>query len=85
MLFDGPKITAMDLDLQATAGSEDPEAVLPLTDARDLWQRKYINSVLARYDGNRTRTARALGVDPRTIFRHLEKEKERELTEGADG
>ncbi len=85
VLFDGPKITAKDLDLQATVGSEDPEAVLALTDARELWQRKYINSVLARYDGNRTRTARALGVDPRTIFRHLEKEKEREQSEGGDG
>ena len=25
-------------------------------------------------NGNRTKTARDLGVDPRTIFRHLEKE-----------
>jgi hypothetical protein len=25
--------------------------------------------------GNRTKTARDLGVDPRTIFRHLEKEE----------
>ncbi len=78
VLFDGPKITAKDLDLETAVDSTDPEAVLPLSDARDLWQRKYINSILSRYDGNRTRTARALGVDPRTIFRHLEKEKERE-------
>ncbi|MFC1655212.1 helix-turn-helix domain-containing protein, partial [Myxococcota bacterium] len=25
------------------------------------------------HHGNRTKTARDLGVDPRTIFRHLEK------------
>lgn len=83
VLFDGPKITAkdLDLDLDTTVDATDPEAVLPLSDARDLWQRKYINSVLGRYNGNRTRTARALGVDPRTIFRHLEKEKEREHDE----
>jgi ActR/RegA family two-component response regulator len=30
--------------------------------------------VLAVNNGNRTKTARDLGVDPRTIFRHLEKE-----------
>jgi DNA-binding NtrC family response regulator len=29
--------------------------------------------VLERNNGNRTKTARDLGVDPRTIFRHLEK------------
>ena len=76
VLFDGPKITASDLDLETSEDPKDPEAVLPLSDARDLWQRKYINSVLAKFDGNRTRTAKALGVDPRTIFRHLEKERE---------
>jgi hypothetical protein len=30
--------------------------------------------VLALNNGNRTKTARDLGVDPRTVFRHLEKE-----------
>ena len=29
--------------------------------------------MLALNNGNRTKTARDLGVDPRTIFRHLEK------------
>ncbi|HVV52217.1 MAG TPA: hypothetical protein VHO06_21285 [Polyangia bacterium] len=29
--------------------------------------------MLAINNGNRTKTARDLGVDPRTIFRHLEK------------
>jgi DNA-binding NtrC family response regulator len=35
---------------------------------------KYILEVLERNNGNRTKTARDLGVDPRTIFRYLEKE-----------
>jgi transcriptional regulator with GAF, ATPase, and Fis domain len=48
--------------------------ILSLADARDKWQRDYINEVLALNGGNRTKTARDLGVDPRTIFRHLEKE-----------
>jgi transcriptional regulator with GAF, ATPase, and Fis domain len=54
-------------------------SILPLSDARERWQRNYINEVLSLNDGNRTKTARDLGVDPRTIFRHLEKE------DGSDG
>jgi DNA-binding NtrC family response regulator len=49
-------------------------AVLPLADAKEKFQREYINQVLELNNGNRTKTARDLGVDPRTIFRHLEKE-----------
>jgi transcriptional regulator with GAF, ATPase, and Fis domain len=54
--------------------------ILTLADAKDKFQREYINEVLALNNGNRTKTARDLGVDPRTIFRHLEKESE----DGAD-
>jgi DNA-binding NtrC family response regulator len=54
---------------------EEIPAILPLSDARDRWQRSYINEVLGLNGGNRTKTARDLGVDPRTIFRHLEKEE----------
>jgi transcriptional regulator with GAF, ATPase, and Fis domain len=57
-------------------------SILPLADARDRWQRSYINEVLALNGGNRTKTARDLGVDPRTIFRHLEKEEGGEPSDG---
>ncbi len=52
-----------------------PEALAPimtLTQAREDFQRRYILEVLERNNGNRTKTARDLGVDPRTIFRYLE-------------
>lgn len=49
--------------------------VVPLTQAKETFQRDYINDVLARNNGNRTKTAHDLGVDPRTIFRHLEREE----------
>jgi transcriptional regulator with PAS, ATPase and Fis domain len=62
-------------------GSEDldmlPEAMAPITtlaQAREDFQRRYILEVLERNNGNRTKTARDLGVDPRTIFRYLERE-----------
>jgi transcriptional regulator with GAF, ATPase, and Fis domain len=54
--------------------SEALPAILPLAEAKERFQRDYINEVLALNDGNRTKTARDLGVDPRTVFRHLEKE-----------
>ena len=54
-----------------------PEALSPiktLAQAREDFQRRYILEVLERNNGNRTKTAQDLGVDPRTIFRYLEKE-----------
>ena len=45
----------------------------PLAQAKEEFQKRYINEVLERNNGNRTKTAKDLGVDPRTIFRHLEK------------
>ncbi len=63
-------ITPEDLGLSV----DDIQAIQPLTVARDDWQRRYINEVLELNNGNRTKTAKDLGVDPRTIFRHLEKE-----------
>ena len=48
--------------------------ILTLAEAKERFQREYINEVLALNNGNRTKTARDLGVDPRTVFRHLEKE-----------
>ncbi|MFH1809620.1 MAG: sigma 54-interacting transcriptional regulator [Pseudomonadota bacterium] len=64
-----------DLDIKL----EDIEPILPLTLAKEEYQRRYINEVLARNNGNRTKTAKDLGVDPRTIYRHLERENQ--LTE----
>jgi len=69
VLADRPLVTPEDLDL----GPETLAPVLPLAQAKEEFQKRYINEVLERNQGNRTRTAKDLGVDPRTIFRHLEK------------
>ena len=50
--------------------------ILTLAEAKEKFQRDYINEVLELNNGNRTKTARDLGVDPRTMFRHLEKESD---------
>ncbi len=69
VLADRALVSAEDLDLRP----EILEPILPLAQAKDEFQRRYINEVLERNAGNRTKSAKDLGVDPRTIFRHLEK------------
>jgi transcriptional regulator with GAF, ATPase, and Fis domain len=71
VLCDRTLLAPEDLDLGA--GSESP--ILPLEKAKEEFQRKYVLEVLERNNGNRTQTARDLGVDPRTIFRYLEREQ----------
>jgi len=69
VLADKALLGPEDLDLSP----DDLPGILPLAEAKEKFQREYINEVLALNAGNRTKTARDLGVDPRTIFRHLEK------------
>jgi len=70
VLCDRTLLSPEDLDL----GPEAQQPILPLEKAKEDFQRKYVLEVLERNNGNRTQTARDLGVDPRTIFRYLEKE-----------
>ncbi|HEY1954822.1 MAG TPA: sigma 54-interacting transcriptional regulator [Polyangiaceae bacterium] len=70
-------------DLDLGAGAESP--ILPLEKAKEEFQRKYVLEVLERNNGNRTQTARDLGVDPRTIFRYLEREQNPLPPGGAGG
>ena len=69
VLAEKPLLGPDDLDLRP----ENLEPVMPLAQAKEEFQKRYINEVLERNSGNRTKTAKDLGVDPRTIFRHLEK------------
>ena len=69
VLCDGPLVRAEDLDFPA----EELPPLTPLVEAKEEFERGYVLEALKRHGGNRARTARALGVDPRTIFRLLEK------------
>src|SRR5215468_5397656 len=69
VLSDGPLVRAEDLDFVP----EELPPLTPLQEAKDDFERRYVLEALKRHGGNRARTARALGVDPRTIFRLLEK------------
>ncbi len=70
VLSDKALLGPEDLDLSP----DELPPILPLAEAKEQFQRDYINEILVLNNGNRTKTARDLGVDPRTIFRHLEKE-----------
>jgi transcriptional regulator with GAF, ATPase, and Fis domain len=70
VLADGPRLEPSDLELE----DEDLTPVLPLAEAKERYAYRYIMEALERNGGNRTQTAKELGVDPRTIFRYLEKE-----------
>jgi transcriptional regulator with GAF, ATPase, and Fis domain len=77
VLTEGAHLGPEDLDLLP----EDLEEVLPLAEAKERFQHRYIQMVLNRNAGNRTQTAKELGVDPRTIFRHLERMQTSDLEE----
>lgn len=71
VMCDHNRINAQDLDITADTTS----CVMPLADALERFRSRYITESLERNAGNRTKTASELGVDPRTIFRHLESKK----------
>ena len=74
VLSDGPLLTPLDLGFE---GDADPERRwLPLNDAKENFQQRYIKDCLEAHEWNKAATARALDVDPRTIFRYIEKFKD---------
>ncbi len=72
VLADKTLIGPEDLDLSA----ERQARIVPLSQAREDFTRRYIIEALERSGGNRTAAAKELGVDPRTVFRYLEREPE---------
>ncbi|QQR91097.1 MAG: sigma 54-interacting transcriptional regulator [Myxococcales bacterium] len=69
VLCDKTLVGPEDLEL----GEKALEPIKTLAQAREDFQRSYIHEVLELNGGNRTKTAQDLGVDPRTVFRYLEK------------
>ncbi len=69
LLGDDGKLSAADL------GFGEEFVVQPLKDAIEQFKMEYVVKVLDRLGGNKTKAARALGIDPRTMFRYQEKLK----------
>jgi len=53
------------------AGRPVPQAIGPLFEARDAWERNYILSALAAHDGNISRTAEALGLERSNLYKKM--------------
>lgn len=75
VMCDQDQIRPGDLDLQ----KESVSTVLSLSEALERFRKRYIQEALDRNAGNRTKAARELGVDPRTVFRHLEEMRSEDL------
>ena len=73
LLSDNRRLSPDDLELNPDLQSK---SIRPLSQAKEEFQATYIDEVLALNNFNRTKTAKDLEVDPRTIFRHLEKKRE---------
>ena len=48
-----------------------PQAIGPLFEARDAWERGYILAALAANDGNISRTAEALGLERSNLYKKM--------------
>jgi DNA-binding NtrC family response regulator len=46
--------------------------LVPLVDARDAFQKRYVLEAVERFGGNRTAAAEALGVSARTVYKYLD-------------
>ncbi len=69
IMSDRPLLNADDLGLSAGERRQ----VVPLAQAEEEFKRSYVREVLERNNWNKAQTARDLDVDPRTIFRYVEK------------
>ena len=70
IMAERPMLTAEDMGIHLDTSKT---AIQPLSDAQSEFTLNYIKEVLEINNWNKTKTARDLGVDPRTIFRYLEK------------
>jgi len=68
VMCEGPDLDLEDIELPDSGMTE----VQTLRDAKEAYANRYIREVLELNDGNRSKTARDLGVDPRTIYKYLE-------------
>ena len=75
LLSNGEAIVPVDLRL---AGPRPAAATAWRTDlSLDEMERAYIKAVLERFEGHRGKAARALGIDPKTLYNKLGPEKPR--------
>jgi len=75
VLTESAFLTPADLGFEGEVAAPGPRW-LPLAEARENFQQRYIKDCLEAHTWNKAATARTLDVDPRTIFRYIEKLKD---------
>jgi transcriptional regulator with GAF, ATPase, and Fis domain len=68
VMCEGAEIDVPDLELD----EERMQRILTLREAKEAYAVRYIREVLELNGGNRSKTARDLGIDPRTVYKYLE-------------
>jgi DNA-binding NtrC family response regulator len=68
VMCEGHEIDLIDLELEEANMSR----ILTLREAKEAYAARYIREVLELNGGNRSKTARDLGIDPRTVYKYLE-------------
>jgi transcriptional regulator with GAF, ATPase, and Fis domain len=68
VMCEGTELDIEDLELEESR----MQRVLTLRDAKEAYAARYIREVLELNGGNRSKTARDLGIDPRTVYKYLE-------------
>jgi DNA-binding NtrC family response regulator len=58
-------------DFEFLNESPKSEALPSLSDAKEQFIRNYVKKAILIHKGNKTKAAKALGVDPKTLYRHL--------------
>jgi two-component system nitrogen regulation response regulator NtrX len=78
IMVPGDVIRAQDLPFapateptETAADVTEVTSVQPLFDARDAWERSYIEGALAAFDGNISRTAEALGLERSNLYKKM--------------
>ena len=69
IMSDRALLNTADVGIQANHKRD----IQPLADAEEQFKIGYIRDALELNNWNKAQTARDLGVDPRTIFRYIEK------------
>ena len=69
IMSDRALLNTDDLGIQASHKRD----ILPLADAEEQFKIDYIRDALELNNWNKAQTARDLGIDPRTVFRYIEK------------
>lgn len=83
IMADGGVIRLVDLPGDVAGGAAAPPRVaIPVGDRLAAVERAHIVEVLRREGGNKARTARALGINRRSLYRLLDKYEVRPLEEG---